>query len=289
MFVKRSSPNYAQPWQTQLQRSAVGSAFVIDSGKRHILTNAHVVAHHITIHVRRPGHPKKWKASLLCEGRSCDLALMTVGASTWVFLSICLCNASEGAQLTSACLWISASICAEEDEFWEGIQAVKFLGVPELQQQITVTGYPIGGDSLSITQGIVSRVTMSPYTSGAAQLMNIQVCSCWSYPGPARHIHQASLHSSNDHITIACTDLVNAMTLKIASDFPDRRGHLLAPLPAAIPRCQDVQHRLSIIEVAHAQPAQALAQQLGTMPSSYVPFFLTHAHRRQEVFIIHPV
>jgi hypothetical protein len=53
---------------------------------------------------------------------------------------------------------------------------VKFLGVPELQQQITVTGYPIGGDSLSITQGIVSRVTMSPYTSGAAQLMNIQAC-----------------------------------------------------------------------------------------------------------------
>lgn len=52
---------------------------------------------------------------------------------------------------------------------------MKFLGVPELQQQITVTGYPIGGDSLSITQGIVSRVTMSPYTSGAAQLMNIQV------------------------------------------------------------------------------------------------------------------
>ena len=69
-----------------------------------------------------------------------------------------------------------AFILAEEDEFWEGIQAVKFLGVPELQQQITVTGYPIGGDSLSITQGIVSRVTMSPYTSGAAQLMNIQVC-----------------------------------------------------------------------------------------------------------------
>lgn len=52
---------------------------------------------------------------------------------------------------------------------------MKFLGVPEVQQQITVTGYPIGGDSLSITQGIVSRVTMSPYTSGAAQLMNIQV------------------------------------------------------------------------------------------------------------------
>lgn len=73
---------------------------------------------------------------------------------------------------------------AEEDEFWEGIQAVKFLGVPELQQQITVTGYPIGGDSLSITQGIVSRVTMSPYTSGAAQLINIQVRFSFSATDP---------------------------------------------------------------------------------------------------------
>ena len=80
VFVKRSQANYAQPWQTQVQRSAVGSAFVVDTDKRHILTNAHVVSHHITIHVRRPGHPKKWKASLLCEGKSCDLALLTVGA-----------------------------------------------------------------------------------------------------------------------------------------------------------------------------------------------------------------
>ena len=79
VFVKRSNPNYAQPWQTQVQRSSVGSAFVVDVENRHILTNAHVVAHHITIHVRRPGHAKKWKASLLCEGKSCDLALLTVG------------------------------------------------------------------------------------------------------------------------------------------------------------------------------------------------------------------
>jgi hypothetical protein len=80
VFVKRSLPNYAQPWQTQQQRSAVGSAFVIDTENRYILTNCHVVAHHITIHVRRPGHPKKWKASQLCEGKACDLALMTVGS-----------------------------------------------------------------------------------------------------------------------------------------------------------------------------------------------------------------
>ena len=66
-------------------------------------------------------------------------------------------------------------VSTEEEEFWEGISAVSFLGVPELQQQITVCGYPLGGDSLSITQGIVSRVTMASYTPGGAQLMNVQV------------------------------------------------------------------------------------------------------------------
>lgn len=43
IFVVRSDQNFAQPWQMRPQRSATGSAFVIDRAKRHILTNAHVV------------------------------------------------------------------------------------------------------------------------------------------------------------------------------------------------------------------------------------------------------
>jgi hypothetical protein len=64
---------------------------------------------------------------------------------------------------------------AGEDDFWEGLQQIEMRGVPELQQQVTVTGYPVGGDSLSITQGIVSRVSMGPYTPGGADLINVQV------------------------------------------------------------------------------------------------------------------
>jgi hypothetical protein len=79
---------------------------------------------------------------------------------------------------------------AEEDEFWEGIKAVKFLGVPELQQQITVTGYPIGGESLSITQGIVSRVITSSYTPGGAHLMNVQVSSPWQLSSASLQPHR---------------------------------------------------------------------------------------------------
>ena len=45
VFVMKCDPNYAQPWQMRPQRSSSGSAFVICSESRRILTNAHVVRH----------------------------------------------------------------------------------------------------------------------------------------------------------------------------------------------------------------------------------------------------
>ena len=44
VFVVRTDFNFAQPWQMRPQRSASGSAFVMDAKKRHIMTNAHVVS-----------------------------------------------------------------------------------------------------------------------------------------------------------------------------------------------------------------------------------------------------
>jgi hypothetical protein len=44
VFVVKVDPNYAQPWQKCPQRSSSGSAFVLDTEKRHIITNAHVVS-----------------------------------------------------------------------------------------------------------------------------------------------------------------------------------------------------------------------------------------------------
>mmetsp|Transcript_2030 Transcript_2030/g.5998 ORF Transcript_2030/g.5998 Transcript_2030/m.5998 type:complete len:611 (-) Transcript_2030:181-2013(-) len=142
VFVMKCDPNYAQPWQMRPQRSSSGSAFVICSESRRILTNAHVVSNATTVYVRRPGNPKKWRARVACEGRICDLALLTV----------------------------------DEDAFWaEPLQGVQFVDVPELQDTILVAGYPMGGDSLSITKGIVSRVTMTRYTHSSNKLLGIQI------------------------------------------------------------------------------------------------------------------
>mmetsp|Transcript_42586 Transcript_42586/g.101114 ORF Transcript_42586/g.101114 Transcript_42586/m.101114 type:complete len:599 (+) Transcript_42586:214-2010(+) len=142
VFVMKCDPNYAQPWQMRPQRSSTGSAFVISSEHRRIITNSHVVSNATTVYVRRPGNPKKWKAQVACEGRTCDLALLTVA----------------------------------EDAFWEEpLQDLHFVDVPELQDTILVAGYPIGGESLSITKGIVSRVTMTRYTHQSNKLLGIQI------------------------------------------------------------------------------------------------------------------
>ena len=45
---------------------------------------------------------------------------------------------------------------------------------PIMQSPIAVAGYPVGGDSLSITKGIVSRLTLVRY-SAAVRLLGIQV------------------------------------------------------------------------------------------------------------------
>lgn len=46
--VHSADPNYAQPWQMRPQRSSSGSAFIVDTKRRHIMTNAHVVGVKVT-------------------------------------------------------------------------------------------------------------------------------------------------------------------------------------------------------------------------------------------------
>lgn len=142
VFVVQTLPNYAQPWQMRPQRSSAGSAFILDMERKEIMTNAHVVANCTTVYVRKPGNPKKWQAEVLCVGLVCDLALVTV----------------------------------KDEAFWDpSFMPLTFSDVPDLQDSILVAGYPTGGDSLSITKGIVSRITMARYAYASNKLLGIQI------------------------------------------------------------------------------------------------------------------
>lgn len=139
IFTVTSSPNYFLPWQNKSQRETMGSGFVI-SGRR-ILTNAHVVADHTFVLVRKHGSPTKHKAEVLAVGHECDLAILVV----------------------------------ESEEFWQGMNHLELGDIPFLQEAVAVVGYPQGGDNISVTKGVVSRVEPTQYVHGATQLLAIQI------------------------------------------------------------------------------------------------------------------
>nr|CAB3461459.1 unnamed protein product [Digitaria exilis] len=149
VFTVSSSPNYFLPWQNKAQRESMGSGkapilallhgFVIPG--RRIVTNAHVVADHTFVLVRKHGSPTKYKAEVQAVGHECDLALLTV----------------------------------ESEEFWDGVNSLELGAIPFLQEAVAVVGYPQGGDNISVTKGVVSRVEPTQYAHGATQLMAIQI------------------------------------------------------------------------------------------------------------------
>nr|ACN34848.1 unknown [Zea mays] len=44
-----------------------------------------------------------------------------------------------------------------------------------LQDAVTVVGYPIGGDTISVTSGVVSRIEMLLYVHGSIELLGLQI------------------------------------------------------------------------------------------------------------------
>lgn len=69
----------------------------------------------------------------------------------------------------------SAMLTVDNDEFWEGVSPVEFGSLPALQDAVTVVGYPIGGDTISVTSGVVSRIEILSYVHGSTELLGLQV------------------------------------------------------------------------------------------------------------------
>jgi len=139
LFVWKTEPNFALPWQMRPQRQSSGSAFVI-SGRR-LLTNAHVLANASQVLIRAHGDSKRYVARILAVAHDCDLAMLTV----------------------------------DDDDFWSGVRELSLSHVPHLQDSVVVVGYPTGGDNLSVTKGVVSRVDVHPYSHSGHRLLCVQI------------------------------------------------------------------------------------------------------------------
>lgn len=70
---------------------------------------------------------------------------------------------------------VAAMLTVDDDEFWEGVSTVEFGDLPALQDAVTVVGYPIGGDTISVTSGVVSRIEILSYVHGSTELLGLQV------------------------------------------------------------------------------------------------------------------
>ena len=43
------------------------------------------------------------------------------------------------------------------------------------QDAVAVVGYPIGGDTISVTSGVVSRIEVTSYVHGSTELLGVQI------------------------------------------------------------------------------------------------------------------
>ncbi|XP_057952959.1 protease Do-like 9 [Malania oleifera] len=68
-----------------------------------------------------------------------------------------------------------ALLTVDDDDFWEGVSPVQFGELPALQDAVTVVGYPIGGDTISVTSGVVSRIEILSYVHGSTELLGVQI------------------------------------------------------------------------------------------------------------------
>lgn len=121
-------PDFLRPWTKGPIRQTTGSGVII-AGER-ILTNAHVVQYSSRLLVQGYQSTERVPARIIGFAPEMDLALLEI----------------------------------DDKSFFEKRPPLTLSdGIPKLKETVNVYGYPIGGDQLSITEGIISRIEFTRY------------------------------------------------------------------------------------------------------------------------------
>jgi S1-C subfamily serine protease len=133
------SYDYASPWKRDTIAQSSGTGFII-SGQR-ILTNAHNVSDARYLELRKENTAERYQARLVFVGHDCDLAILAV----------------------------------DDKSFFEETVALELAGIPQIDTTVSTYGFPMGGERISVTKGIVSRIENDVYShSGADEHLVIQ-------------------------------------------------------------------------------------------------------------------
>ena len=140
VFATSQDPDFDGPWQARTPSNSTGSAVVIGPGL--LLTGAHVVANATFLQVQKPSHPDKAIASVRAVSHDCDLALLEV---------------------------------VDPPDFLSDIEPAQLGPMPQLRDKVAVVGYPVGGEEISITEGVVSRIEVQRYSHSQRHLLAVTV------------------------------------------------------------------------------------------------------------------
>ncbi|HEX2747490.1 MAG TPA: trypsin-like peptidase domain-containing protein [Verrucomicrobiales bacterium] len=134
--------DYQTPWNPATPGGGSGTGFMIAPNL--FMTNAHVVSDASRLSIKKVGDPTPYRAKVKFIAHDCDLALLELIKPAKAF---------------------------------EKVKPLKIGDeVPKLDTTVKVVGFPIGGERISVTRGVVSRVDYQEYThSGVDQHLAIQI------------------------------------------------------------------------------------------------------------------
>jgi len=234
IFAVRTEPNLSMPWQMKRQYSTTASGFAVS--ERRIVTNAHAVAFQTSIRVRKHGSAEKFVAKVIGVCHQSDLAVLTV----------------------------------EEDSFWRDVDCLEFGDIPELQESITVIGYPTGGDSISVTKGVVSRIEETYYSHGNFRLLAIQIDAAinpGNSGGPA-------LSQDMKVVGVCFETLLNAENIGYIIPIPVVK-HFLEDIERNKGNCSgfcDIGIQIQLMESEHIRKSMSMApEQTGILVNKVYP------------------
>jgi S1-C subfamily serine protease len=138
IYTTHKNLNYLEPWNVSTYQAS-GSGVIIDD--KRILTNAHVVANTTYIEIKHFGKSKRYKAKVIAVSHQADLALLSV----------------------------------QDKSFFNNTQDIEIGSLPFMRQKVSIYGFPLGGTTLSISDGIVSRIEHFRYKHSGEAFLGIQV------------------------------------------------------------------------------------------------------------------
>ncbi len=139
IFATAQDPDFDCPWQARPPQRGTGSGVII--GKNRILTGAHVIANATFLRVQKISAPDKAVAHVEAVCHDCDLALLRI----------------------------------EDESFTDGVEPAEVGDLPGLRDKVSVVGYPVGGEEISITEGVVSRIEVQRYSHSQRYLLAVTV------------------------------------------------------------------------------------------------------------------